>query len=76
MGGMTPEGMVYILARRESLTGSHGIKFLIHSPRVAGKRLLVIRKNRRFTDGRRSTTSCWRCAIRSGCSSYQAIPLL
>jgi transposase len=42
MGGMTPEGKVYILARQEPLNGLHSIEFLIHLLRVAGERLLVI----------------------------------
>ncbi len=42
MGGMTPEGKVYTLARQESLNGSHTIEFLVHLRRVAGERLLVI----------------------------------
>src|SRR5512135_3157802 len=42
MGGMTPEGKVYTLARQESLNGWHSIEFLIHLGRVAGDRLLVI----------------------------------
>jgi transposase len=42
MGGMTPEGKVYTLARQESLTGLHSIEFLIHLGRVASDRLLVI----------------------------------
>jgi transposase len=42
MGGMTPEGKVYTLARQESLNGSHTIAFLLHLLRVAGERLLVI----------------------------------
>jgi transposase len=42
MGGMTPEGKVYTLARRESLNGLHSIEFLLHLLRVAGERLLVI----------------------------------
>jgi transposase len=42
MGGMTPQGKVYTLARQESLNGSHSIEFLTHLLRVAGKRLLVI----------------------------------
>jgi transposase len=42
MGGMTPEGKVYTLARQESFNGSHSIEFLIHLLRAAGKRLLVI----------------------------------
>lgn len=42
MGGMTPEGKVYTLARQDSLDGSHTIEFLLHLLRVAGARLLVI----------------------------------
>ncbi len=42
MGGMTPEGKVYTLARQESLNGWHSVEFLIHLRRVAGPRLLVI----------------------------------
>ena len=42
MGGMTPEGKVYTLARQESLNGLHSIEFLMHLLRVAGERLLVI----------------------------------
>src|SRR3954470_16379795 len=42
MGGMTPQGRVYTLARQESLDGSHSIEFLLHLLRVAGERLLVI----------------------------------
>jgi transposase len=42
MGGMTPEGKVYTLARQKSLNGLHSIEFLIHLQRVAGERLLVI----------------------------------
>jgi len=42
MGGMTPEGKVYTLARQESLNGLNTIEFLLHLMRVAGKRLLVI----------------------------------
>lgn len=42
MGGMTPAGKVYMLARQESLNGLHSIEFLVHLLRVAGKRLLVI----------------------------------
>ncbi|HWT81785.1 MAG TPA: IS630 family transposase [Candidatus Methylomirabilis sp.] len=42
MGGMTPEGKVYTLARQESLNGMHSIEFLKHLLRVAGRRLLVI----------------------------------
>lgn len=42
MGGMTPAGKIYTLARQESLNGLHTIEFLIHLLRVAGKKLLVI----------------------------------
>jgi transposase len=42
MGGMTPAGKLYTLARQESLNGLHTIEFLLHLLRVAGKRLLVI----------------------------------
>ena len=42
MGGMTPAGKVYTLARQESLNGLHSIEFLQHLRRVAGTRLLVI----------------------------------
>jgi transposase len=42
MGGMTPRGKVYTLARQESLNGLHRVEFLMHLQRVAGNRLLVI----------------------------------
>jgi transposase len=42
MGGMTPQGKIYTLARQESLNGMHTIEFLMHLRRVAGDRLLVI----------------------------------
>ena len=42
MGGMTPTGRVYTLARQESLNGFHSVEFLAHLLRVAGRRLLVI----------------------------------
>lgn len=42
MGGITPGGRVYTLARQESLNGSHSVEFLIHLQRVADERLLVI----------------------------------
>jgi transposase len=42
MGGMTPAGPVYTLARQESLNGLHTVEFLTHLLRVAGERLLVI----------------------------------
>jgi transposase len=42
MGGVTPEGKVYTLARQESLNGLHSIEFLAHLLRHAGERLLVV----------------------------------
>src|SRR5262249_56589033 len=42
MGGLTPAGKVYTLARQESLNGLHSVEFLQHLLRVAGGRLLVI----------------------------------
>jgi transposase len=42
MGGMTPGGRIYTLARQESLDGSHAVEFLVHLTRVAAERLLVI----------------------------------
>ena len=42
MGGMTPGGKIYTLARQESLNGLHSIEFLGHLLRVAGDRLLVV----------------------------------
>jgi len=42
MGGMTPQGKVYTLARQESLNGLHSVEFLLHLLRVAGERLLVV----------------------------------
>jgi transposase len=42
MGGMTPEGKLYALARPRSLNGLDIIEFLLHLGRVAGERLLVI----------------------------------
>jgi transposase len=42
VGGMTPGGKVFTLARQESLNGMHTIEFLTHLLRVAGERLLVI----------------------------------
>jgi transposase len=42
MGGLTPAGKVYTLARQEALNGLHSIEFLKHLLRVAGSRLLVI----------------------------------
>ena len=42
MGGMTPEGKVYTLARQETLNGLHSVEFLAHLRNVVGPRLLVI----------------------------------
>lgn len=42
MGGLTPAGKVYTLARPMSLNGLHTIEFLLHLGRLAGDRLLVI----------------------------------
>jgi transposase len=42
MGGMTPVGKVFTLARQKSLNGMHCIEFLEHLLKVAGKRLLLI----------------------------------
>ena len=42
MGGLTPEGQVYVLSQEEPLTGLQTIKFLRHVQRHAGERLLVI----------------------------------
>ena len=42
MGGMTPAGKLYTLARQESLNGSHTVEFLVHLMRMASERLLVI----------------------------------
>src|SRR4051794_25949282 len=42
MGGMTPAGKVFTLARQEPLNGLHTVEFLLHLLRVAGPRLLVI----------------------------------
>lgn len=42
MGGMTPAGRLYTLARQESLDGSHSVEFLVHLMRVASERLLII----------------------------------
>src|SRR5437762_1020099 len=42
MGGMTPAGKIYTLARQESLNGLHSVEFLLHLLRVAGPRLLVV----------------------------------
>lgn len=42
MAGLTPEGKIYVLVRRKSLTGWQTIEFLQHLLRHAGRRLLVI----------------------------------
>jgi transposase len=42
MGGLTPDGRVYVLVRRESLNGLHTVEFLGHLVRHVGRRLLVI----------------------------------
>ena len=42
MGGMTPEGKLYTLARQQSLNGLHTIEFLLHLLHATGRRLLVI----------------------------------
>jgi transposase len=42
MGGLTPTGKVYTLARPETLTGLHSVEFLLHLRRTAGERLVVI----------------------------------
>jgi transposase len=42
MGGMTPQGKVYTLVRRQSFNGLHCIEFLEHLQAVTGRRLLVI----------------------------------
>jgi hypothetical protein len=41
MGGVTPRGKAYTLARPTSLNGLHAIEFLRHPGRLAGGRLLV-----------------------------------
>ena len=41
MGGMTPSGKIYTLARQEPLNGQHTVEFLIHLGRVASDRRLV-----------------------------------
>jgi transposase len=42
MGGMTPEGRIYTLARQEPLNGTHSVEFLVHLLRVAAGRVLVV----------------------------------
>jgi transposase len=42
MGGLTPEGKVYVLVRPVSLNGLHTVAFLQHVIHYAGPRLLVI----------------------------------
>jgi transposase len=42
MGGVTPAGKVYTLARQETLNGLHSVAFLEHLLRHVGERLLVV----------------------------------
>jgi transposase len=42
MGGVTPQGKLYVLVRRQSLNGLHPVEFLKHLLRYLGPRLLVI----------------------------------
>jgi transposase len=42
MGGLSPEGKVYVLVRPGSLNGLHTVEFLRHLVRYAGRRLLVV----------------------------------
>jgi transposase len=42
LGGMTPEGKLYVLARQRSVNGLDIIEFLLHLGRVASDRLLII----------------------------------
>jgi transposase len=42
MGGVTPDGRVYVLVRRKSLNGLSTIEFLKHVLRHLGRRLLVV----------------------------------
>jgi transposase len=42
MGGLSPEGQVYVLVRPEPLNGLHTVAFLQHLARYAGRRLLVV----------------------------------
>jgi transposase len=42
MGGMTPQGKVYTLVRRQPLNGLHCIEFFEHLWAVTGSRILVI----------------------------------
>jgi transposase len=42
MGGLSPEGRVYVLVRPEPLNGLHTVEFLRHLARYAGRRLLVV----------------------------------
>ena len=42
MGGLTPDGKVYVLVRPEPLSGLHVVEFLLHLLRHAGSRLRVI----------------------------------
>jgi hypothetical protein len=40
MGGMTPAGKVYTLARQKSLNGQHSIEFVQHLLRMAASRFV------------------------------------
>lgn len=42
MGGVTPQGKIYVLVRQQSLNGLNTIQFLQHLVRHLGRRLLVI----------------------------------
>jgi hypothetical protein len=42
MGGVTPTGQIYVLARRTSLNGLHTIEFLRYLIHHVGSRLVVI----------------------------------
>jgi hypothetical protein len=42
MGGLTPEGKLYVLVRQQALTGLHTVAFLEHLLRCAGPCLLVV----------------------------------
>jgi hypothetical protein len=83
MGGMTPAGRIYTLARQESLNGSHSVEFLVHLMRVASERLLVIWDGSPIHGStERSPKSaepwfgslCPRLAARCGWSPCQATP--
>jgi transposase len=42
MAGLTPQGKIYVLVRRESLNGLHTVEYLHHLIHYLGPRLLVI----------------------------------